>query len=60
MKTTTDSTVNKPKQLVPIQQNTHVPSKEICCICGEWKAVFADINDDPYKAFYCKECLLKE
>lgn len=60
MENTMDSTVNQTKNLVPIQQNTHVPTKELCCICNQWKAVFADINGDPYKAFYCKECLLKE
>jgi len=48
------------KQLVPVKTNAHTDTKQLCCICYQWKGVFADINDRPYEAFYCKECLLKE
>jgi hypothetical protein len=28
----------------------------LCCACGAWKATLADLDGEPFRAFYCPPC----
>ena len=28
----------------------------LCCKCGKWTATLADLDGEPFKAYYCEPC----
>lgn len=36
----------------PPKENEHY----ICTACNSWKAYLADLDGEPFRAYYCKQC----
>jgi predicted SprT family Zn-dependent metalloprotease len=51
-KTTTGA---RPMNLQPIQK-TPAADRYLCAACNQWRAVFADLDGEPFKAYYCDQC----
>jgi hypothetical protein len=42
--------------LQPINPPLKDGQRLICVKCNEWKAIFADLDGEPFKAYYCADC----
>lgn len=48
-------------RIVHVSPNQASPNASVlCCACGKWGATLADLDGEPFKAFYHAECLPTE
>lgn len=42
--------------LQPINPPLKQDQRLICVSCNQWRAIFADLDGQPFRDYYCAEC----
>jgi hypothetical protein len=44
-------------RIIVVKQNLRIPTSLLCCHCSEFGATLADLDGEPFKAYYHETCL---